>query len=155
MINEESKKQLEARKALNQQPLNTLSPIDARKQFNEAKENVGFLNIEILNVENRKIEVNGTKINIRIFSDSNENNLPLLVNFHGGGWVLGDLDSDESMCKFLSKKSGYKVISVDYRLAPENKFPIPLQDCYESLLYFYENSKEFGINPNVRLIMIS
>ena len=51
MINEESKKQLEARKALNQQPLNTLSPIDARKQFNEAKENVGFLNIEILNVE--------------------------------------------------------------------------------------------------------
>ena len=147
MINEESKKQLKARKALNQQPLNNLSPIDARKQFNEAKENVGFLNIEILNVENRKIEVNGTKINIRIFSDSNENNLPLLVNFHGGGWVLGDLDSDESMCKFLSKKSGYKVISVDYRLAPENKFPIPLQDCYESLLYFYENSKEFGINP--------
>ena len=106
-----------------------------------------FLNIEILNVENRKIEVNGTKINIRIFSDSNENNLPLLVNFHGGGWVLWDLDSDESMCKFISKKSGYKVISVDYRLAPENKFPIPLQDCYESLLYFYENSKEFGINP--------
>ena len=147
MINEESKKQLEARKTLNQQPLNTLSPINARKQFNEAKENVGFLNIEILNVENRKIEVNGTKINIRIFSDSNENNLPLLVNFHGGGWVLGDLDSDESMCKFISKKSGYKVISVDYRLAPENKFPIPLQDCYESLLYFYENSKEFGINP--------
>ena len=39
------------------------------------------------------------------------------------------------------------MISVDYRLAPENKFPIPLQDCYESLLYFYENSKEFGINP--------
>jgi len=147
MINEESKKQLEARKALNQQPLNTLSPIDARKQFNEAKENFRSLNIEILNEENRKIEVNGTKINIRIFSDSNENNLPLLVNFHGGGWVLGDLDSDESMCKFLSKKSGYKVISVDYRLAPENKFPIPLQDCYESLIYFYENSKEFGINP--------
>ena len=147
MINEESKKQLEARKALNQQPLNTLSPIDARKQFNEAKENLRSLNIEILNEENRKIEVNGTKINIRIFSDSNENNLPLLVNFHGGGWVLGDLDSDESMCKFLSKKSGYKVISVDYRLAPENKFPIPLQDCYESLIYFYENSKEFGINP--------
>tara|TARA_B100001146_G_C16198695_1_gene443038 strand:- start:4724 stop:5632 length:909 start_codon:yes stop_codon:yes gene_type:complete len=147
MINEESKKQLEARKALNQQPLNTLSPIDARKQFNEAKENLRSLNIEILNEENRKIEVNGTKINIRIFSDSNKNNLPLLVNFHGGGWVLGDLDSDESMCKFLSKKSGYKVISVDYRLAPENKFPIPLQDCYESLIYFYENSKEFGINP--------
>ena len=53
-----------------------------------------FLNIEILNVENRKIEVNGTKINIRIFSDSNENNLPLLVNFHGGGWVLGDINQD-------------------------------------------------------------
>lgn len=150
MINEESKRQLETRKTLNQNPLNTLSPIDARKQFNEAKEysqQMSSMETEILIVENRKIEVNGTKINIRIFSDSNENNLPLLVNFHGGGWVLGDLDSDESMCKLLSKKSGYKIISVDYRLAPENKFPIPLQDCYESLIYFYENSKEFGINP--------
>ena len=150
MINEESKRQLETRKTLNQNPLNTLSPIDARKQFNEAKEysqQISSIETEILIVENRKIEVNGTKINIRIFSDSNDNNLPLLVNFHGGGWVLGDLDSDESMCKLLSKKSGYKIISVDYRLAPENKFPIPLQDCYESLIYFYENSKEFGINP--------
>ena len=150
MINEESKRQLETRKTLNQNPLNTLSPIDARKQFNEAKEysqQMSSIETEILIVENRKIEVNGTKINIRIFSDSKDNNLPLLVNFHGGGWVLGDLDSDESMCKLLSKKSGYKIISVDYRLAPENKFPIPLQDCYESLIYFYENSKEFGINP--------
>jgi acetyl esterase len=150
MINEESKRQLETRKTLNQNPLNTLSPIDARKQFNEAKEysqQMSSMETEILIVENRKIEVNGTKINIRIFSDSKDNNLPLLVNFHGGGWVLGDLDSDESMCKLLSKKSGYKIISVDYRLAPENKFPIPLQDCYESLIYFYENSKEFGINP--------
>ena len=150
MINEESKRQLETRKTLNQNPLNTLSPIDARKQFNEAKEysqQMSSMKTEILIVENRKIEVNGTKINIRIFSDSKDNNLPLLVNFHGGGWVLGDLDSDESMCKLLSKKSGYKIISVDYRLAPENKFPIPLQDCYESLIYFYENSKEFGINP--------
>lgn len=150
MINEESKRQLETRKTLNQNPLNTLSPIDARKQFNEAKEysqQMSSVETEILIVENRKIEVNGTKINIRIFSDSKDNNLPLLVNFHGGGWVLGDLDSDESMCKLLSKKSGYKIISVDYRLAPENKFPIPLQDCYESLIYFYENSKEFGINP--------
>ena len=150
MINEESKRQLETRKTLNQNPLNTLSPIDARKQFNEAKEysqQMSSIETEILIVENRKIEVNGTKINIRIFSDSKDNNLTLLVNFHGGGWVLGDLDSDESMCKLLSKKSGYKIISVDYRLAPENKFPIPLQDCYESLIYFYENSKEFGINP--------
>ncbi len=149
MINEESKRQLETRKTLNLKPLNTLSPIDARKQFNEAKEyskQMSSIETEILNVENRKIEVNGTKINIRIFSDSNENNLPLLVNFHGGGWVLGDMDSDELMCKLLSKKSGYKIISVHYRLAPENKFPIPLQDCYESLIYFYENSKEFGIN---------
>lgn len=149
MINEESKRQLETRKTLNLKPLNTLSPIDARKQFNETKEyskQMSSIETEILNVENRKIEVNGTKINIRIFSDSNENNLPLLVNFHGGGWVLGDIDSDELMCKLLSKKSGYKIISVHYRLAPENKFPIPLQDCYESLIYFYENSKEFGIN---------
>jgi acetyl esterase len=149
MINEESKRQLETRKTLNLKPLNTLSPIDARKQFNETKEyskQMSSIETEILNVENRKIEVNGTKINIRIFSDSNENNLPLLVNFHGGGWVLGDMDSDELMCKLLSKKSGYKIISVHYRLAPENKFPIPLQDCYESLIYFYENSKEFGIN---------
>jgi acetyl esterase len=55
---------------------------------------------------------------------------PMIVFFHGGGWVLGNLDLYDELCAMLCNKAGSIVLSVDYRLAPENKFPIPLEDCY-------------------------
>lgn len=148
MLNKESKKYLDERKVLKGKPIQSLSPLEAREQFNKNKDAFPLPEIEILSIENKEIFINGANIKIRIFSDSNENNLPLLVNFHGGGWVLGDLDSDEKMCMYLAKKSKHKVISVDYRLAPEYKFPTPLQDCYKAISFIYDNYEEFNINPN-------
>lgn len=148
MLNQESKKYLEERKVLNGKPLPSLTPLEAREFFNKNKNAFPLPEIEILNIENKEIFINGTNINIRIFSDSNENNLPLLVNFHGGGWVLGDLDADDKMCRYIAKKSKHKVISVDYRLAPEYKFPTPLQDCFKAVSFIHKNYKEFNINPD-------
>jgi acetyl esterase len=148
MLNEESIRQLKEAESLNNKPPYEISSEEARKQFSKTKEIFPLPEVEIKHIENKKIFVNNSEINIRIFSNSDDSIQPLLVNFHGGGWVLGDLDSDDSMCRELSKLSGRKVISIDYRLSPENKFPIPLQDCYKSLIYLYENHKEFGIDPN-------
>jgi acetyl esterase len=59
---------------------------------------------------------------------------PTMVWYHGGGWVIGDLDSGESMCRHLASRSGVRIVSVDYRLAPEHPFPAAPDDAYASYL---------------------
>lgn len=70
-----------------------------------------------------------------------------LVYFHGGGWVLGNLESHDAICRRLSGGAGITVISVDYRLAPETPFPGPLQDCYVATRWVAHNAEELDIDP--------
>lgn len=69
---------------------------------------------------------------------------PLMVYYHGGGWVVGDLDSHDSLCRFLAVHTGIRVLSVDYRLAPENPFPAAVDDAIESYQYAVEHAEELG-----------
>lgn len=75
-----------------------------------------------------------------------ERPLPALVYFHGGGWVLGDLSSADSVCRFLCEEAGMVVVSVDYRLAPEHKFPAAVHDAVDSFVAVAERAEEFGID---------
>ncbi|MGP4018362.1 alpha/beta hydrolase [Saccharopolyspora sp. 5N708] len=69
---------------------------------------------------------------------------PLLVFYHGGGWVIGDLDTHDDLCRFLAKHAGIRVLSVDYRLAPEFPFPAALDDCIAAYRYALDNADELG-----------
>ncbi|GAB3673364.1 alpha/beta hydrolase [Saccharopolyspora tripterygii] len=69
---------------------------------------------------------------------------PLLVYYHGGGWVIGDLDSHDDLCRFLAKHAGIRVLSVDYRLAPEHPFPAALDDALAAYSYAVDNAAELG-----------
>ncbi|MDA3645835.1 alpha/beta hydrolase [Saccharopolyspora indica] len=69
---------------------------------------------------------------------------PLLVFFHGGGWVIGDLDSYDDVCRFLAKHAGIRVLSVGYRLAPEFPFPAALDDSIAAYRYAVDNAAELG-----------
>ncbi len=71
-----------------------------------------------------------------------------LVYFHGGGWILGDLDSHDDICRRLAGGAGITVISVDYRLAPETPFPGPLKDCYAATRWAAHNAAELDIDPH-------
>ena len=71
-----------------------------------------------------------------------------LVYFHGGGWVLGDLDSHDDICRRLAGGAGITVISVDYRLSPETPFPGPLKDCYAATRWVAHNAAELEIDPH-------
>ena len=72
---------------------------------------------------------------------------PLLVYFHGGGWVLGSLDSHESVCRFLAVHGEVPVLSVDYRLAPEHPFPAGLDDALTAYRYAVDNASTLEIDP--------
>ncbi|MGE7693974.1 alpha/beta hydrolase [Lysinibacillus sp. NPDC094177] len=96
-------------------------------------------------IENRKITVrDGAQINVRIYRPVLDEKLPVIVYYHGGGWVFGNLDSTDAGCQLLAEKAQAIVVSVDYRLAPEYPFPTPLYDAYDSLEWVYENIEIFG-----------
>lgn len=75
-----------------------------------------------------------------------------LIYFHGGGWTAGGLESHEANCRFLANEAKITVIAVDYRLAPEFKFPIPLEDSITALNFICENNRLFKIDP-MRIIL--
>jgi acetyl esterase len=71
---------------------------------------------------------------------------PVLVFFHGGGWVIGDLDSHDVVCRKLADEGELIVISVDYRLAPEHKFPAAVDDAIAATKWIAENAKQLGVD---------
>jgi acetyl esterase len=73
---------------------------------------------------------------------------PLLVYLHGGGWVIGDLDTHDSVCRFLAEHGGCRVLSVDYRLAPEHPFPVPVEDVVAAFAWAHANAAELGADPD-------
>ncbi len=72
---------------------------------------------------------------------------PLLLYFHGGGWVIGDLDTHDDVCRFLAAAADVAVLAVDYRLAPEHPFPAPVEDAWASFAWAVANAAELGIDP--------
>ncbi len=96
-------------------------------------------------IDNKIITVrDGAQINVRIYRPILDKTLPVIVYYHGGGWVFGNLDSTDAGCQLLAEKSQAIVVSVDYRLAPEFPFPTPLHDAYDALTWVSENIENFG-----------
>jgi acetyl esterase len=86
------------------------------------------------------------EIPVRIFFPSDKGELNrILIFFHGGGWVIGNIDSYTKVCSNMAKQTGHIVISVDYRLAPEHRFPAGLEDCYTVTKEIFENAALFDV----------
>jgi acetyl esterase len=72
---------------------------------------------------------------------------PLLVYYHGGGWVIGDLETHDGLCRFLAGHAGCRVLSIDYRLAPEHPFPAAVEDAFAAFSWASEQASELGADP--------
>lgn len=88
----------------------------------------------------------GGPIRLRLYRPSQRGFLPGLVYYHGGGFVIGSLDSHDPLCRELCQGSGCAVVSVDYRLAPEAPFPAAVNDAYAALSWVHENADELGLD---------
>ena len=98
-------------------------------------------------VENRHIPGPDEDLAVRIYSPDGAATTGALMFFHGGGWVIGDLDSHDETCRRLCSGAGVKVIAVHYRRAPETTFPGPVEDCYAATAWVARHAAELNIDP--------
>jgi acetyl esterase len=102
--------------------------------------------LQIHSVDHRTINGPTSELPIRIYRPNQENNLPAMVFFHGGGWVLNFLDIYESALRKIAKNGNFIIIAVEYQKAPEHSYPAPFDDCYATLKWVIENATELGID---------
>ena len=98
-------------------------------------------------VEDRTIPGPAGELRARVYTPEGKGPFPGLVFFHGGGFVLCSLDSHDGQCRSLAHGAGCVVVSVDYRLAPEHKFPAAPEDCYAATRWVAEHAADFDVDP--------
>jgi acetyl esterase len=139
---------LEYIKAFNSMPaMYEMDPEEAREMLAQTKKTVESLE-SIVNVNDYSISVSFEEsIRARVYTPKTTGPFSALLYLHGGGWVTGSIESSDPSCRLLAAESNRVVISIDYRLAPEYKFPIPLEDSYTSLNWIIENATKMKIDP--------
>ncbi|MGY4691622.1 alpha/beta hydrolase [Salibacterium sp. K-3] len=147
MLDPQVKKLLEQIEASGAPRMETLSPEQARIAFQDMNQTVEKQE-PVGEVKNRTVPGPNGNIPIRVYIPENTGPFPGLIFFHGGGWVTGDLDTHDNMCRAFTNLAECVVISVDYRLAPEHKFPTAVEDCYKTAQWVYEHPSEFNVSPS-------
>jgi acetyl esterase len=102
---------------------------------------------EMARVENLRLASTERTIRLRVYAPSSERSLPALVYFHGGGWVIGSLETHDHLCRALARAAGCAVVSVDYRLAPEHPYPAAVDDCLAAVRAVVEHAASLGVDP--------
>ena len=132
-------------------PFETLTPAEAREAYSASRRILQLPPEDV--AESRDATVAGPlgPIGIRLYRPAGTDAsdvLPALVWYHGGGWLLGDLDSHDVACRRFANAVRCRVVSVDYRMAPEHVFPAAVNDSFEATKYVFEHAAELGIDPD-------
>ena len=131
-------------------PVHTLSPDAARQAYVQRRYATQNAPTPIAQVRDLHFPGPGGEVPVRIYRPAqvDAEHAPALVYFHGGGWVIGDLDTHDSLCRDLAANTPCVVISVDYRLAPEAPFPAAVDDCIAAFRWVHAQAQSLGIDPS-------
>jgi acetyl esterase len=130
--------------AYGQRAMSEVSPAELREWYDKIPQSKG---VALPSVEDRTIPGPQGQIPIRIYTPEGTGKRPVIVFYHGGGWVVGSIDTHDNVARYLAKASGAVVVSVDYRLAPENPFPAAADEAYAALQWVAENAESLGGDP--------
>lgn len=127
-----------------------LEAADARAMFVAMMQLVGPKDVPVGKVENLTMPGPGGDLQLRNYTPvaAGSDALPTLIFFHGGGFVIGDLDTHDGICRILANESGARVIAVNYRCAPEHKYPAALDDAIAALAWIEANASKLGVDAN-------
>ena len=126
-------------------PLHELTPLEARGMVLPPE--LGRPERSIHRVEDRVLPGPSGPIPVRVYTPAPGAAWPALIYFHGGGYLLGNLDMCDRQCREMAHLAGCVVVSVDYRLAPEHRFPAAIDDAFDATSYVADHPREFGIDP--------
>jgi acetyl esterase len=145
-LDPQAQRVIDAIAALNLKPLEESTPDEARESLRTRTAALGPFE-DVAAVTDHRAPVAGGEITVRVYSPSGPGPHPALVYYHGGGWVIGDLYTHDGLCRSLSNAARCVVASVDYRLAPEAKYPVAVDDSYAALTWVVANAARLGIDP--------
>ncbi len=120
---------------------------ESRRRLAGKAASVSGTPVPMASVKDMKAVAGGLTVPVRVYTPEPGGPFPVVVFYHGGGWVQGSPDTHDGLCRILAKKAGAVVVSVDYRLAPEHVFPAAIDDAYAALLWVSENGKLLNIEP--------
>ena len=126
-----------------------LGPVKARQQMREIRAALKQEVPQVAEVRDVSVPSKAGAVPTRLYRGATAAGTaqPLLVFFHGGGWVFGDIETHDNLCRALANSAVCTVISVDYRLAPEHKFPAAVDDCFAVVTWAHANASTLGIDP--------
>jgi len=131
-------------------PTHTLSPAEARAFYRDRRAATQPEAPQVAQVRELKAEGPHGTVAVRLYRPMGSTAgaaLPVLVYFHGGGWVIGDLDTHDVLCRSLSNGSGCAVASVDYRMGPEHRFPAAVDDVLAATRWVHRQAASLGLDP--------
>jgi acetyl esterase len=144
-LDPQARKLVDAMAALNLKPVEESTPAEARESMRSRTAALGPFE-DVAAVADHRVPVAGGEITVRLYSPGGSGPRPVLVFYHGGGWVIGDLETHDGICRSLANATACAVASVDYRLAPEHRYPVAAEDSYAALQWVIANGRRLGID---------
>ena len=127
-------------------PFHTLSPKEARIAYRMGAEILDLPRAPLARVEDHQIPGPGGLLTVRLYASREDAGLPVLLYLHGGGFTIGGIETHDSLCRQLALRSGAAVVSLDYRLAPEHRFPAAVDDCWAAMHWLVSNAQTLRLD---------
>jgi acetyl esterase len=131
-------------------PTHTLSVADARAYYRDRRSVTQPAPPDVAQIQDLQAGGPHGAIPVRLYRPLGVTDgqvLPVLVYFHGGGWTIGDLDTHDTLCRELANGAGCAVVSVDYRMGPEHRFPAAVDDCLAATQWVHRHAAELHLDP--------